>query len=51
MHDRGGPGCSNSEQWSEFLLRYRKSSHLLHDAVASLKNELFIKQAEWKQMS
>lgn len=50
LHGGDGPGVSNSEQWSDFLLRYRKESNHLRDAVAYLANELSNKEVKWKQI-
>lgn len=50
LHGRGGPGGSNSEQSSDFLLRYGKAINLLRNAVAYLANELYNKQVKWKQI-
>src|SRR5436190_11021138 len=50
LHGGGGPGGSNSEQWSDFLLRYGKKSYSLRDAVAALANELCNNEVEWKRI-
>lgn len=50
LHGGGGPGGSNSEHWSDFILRHGQASHQLRDAVASLANKLCNHDVEWKQV-
>lgn len=50
IHGGGGPGGSNAEQWTDFLLRFGQASSRLRDVVASLCLMLNKQTVPWKQI-
>ncbi|KAL1446997.1 hypothetical protein WDU94_013938, partial [Cyamophila willieti] len=50
IHGGGGPGGSNSEQWTDFLLRFGRSSHRVRDAVAQLCCKLNNQSVSWDKI-
>ncbi|KAF6202525.1 hypothetical protein GE061_002921 [Apolygus lucorum] len=50
LHGSRGPNRSNSDQWTDFLLRYGRSSLTLRKAEAALANKLNNEDVPWESI-
>lgn len=50
LHGGGGPSGVKADQWTDFLLRYGRSSHQLREAVAALGNKLANEDVPWERI-